>query len=324
MLLVKRGQEVFAVGATCTHYSGPLAEGLIVGDTVRCPLHHACFSLRVRAKRWRLRRSIRIACFGRSASAASSCSCSARSKRSHHRGRERGEERALGGGDRRRRRGGPRGGGDAAARGLHRAAHAARRRRVTPRRSPEPVQGLFGRHGARRMDPAASARVLRVAEDRFGARRARDQRRRRRKTRSSPTAAKPTNTARSCSPPAPSRCGSALPAPSCRTCVICARWTDSRAIIERLGSAKRAVVLGSGFHRARSRQASLKKRGLEVHVVSPDTRPLEKVLGPELGDFIRALHEQNGRRLSPGQAGAEHRRETASRCRTAASSTPIW
>ncbi|MES1256513.1 MAG: FAD-dependent oxidoreductase, partial [Acidobacteriota bacterium] len=68
---------------------------------------------------------------------------------------------------------------------------------------------------------------------------------------------------------------------------------DAHGIIARLATAKRAVVLGSSFIGLEA-AASLRKRGLEVHVVSPARLPLLKVLGPELGGFVKTLHEEKG------------------------------
>src|ERR1700752_3206637 len=46
ILLVATDGGIFAIGAHCTHYHGPLADGLVVGNSVRCPWHHASFDLR--------------------------------------------------------------------------------------------------------------------------------------------------------------------------------------------------------------------------------------------------------------------------------------
>jgi NADPH-dependent 2,4-dienoyl-CoA reductase/sulfur reductase-like enzyme/nitrite reductase/ring-hydroxylating ferredoxin subunit len=289
VILVRRGAELFAIGATCTHYSGPLAEGLLVDDTVRCPWHHACFSLRTGE-------ALR-------APALNSVSCWRVEQRD---GSAFVRERLQGAVPRRAAAPGlPRsvvivGGGaagNAAAETLRREGYAGRLTMLSadesapydrpnlsknylagsapedwiPLRPPE----FYREHD---IDLQLGVRVAaidarsRQVETTKGVRHAYD-------ALLLATGAEPVRLA--------------LPGGDLPHVRYLRTFADSRALVAGALAAKQAVVMGASFIGLEV-AASLRARIMGVHVVGPEARPMEKILGAEVGDFVRTLHEEHG------------------------------
>src|SRR6185295_8187581 len=80
-------------------------------------------------------------------------------------------------------------------------------------------------------------------------------------------------------------------------------FADSRAIVERTQGASRVLVVGASFIGLEV-AASLGTRGIAVDVVAPEHQPLERIMGPEIGRFVRSLHEAHGVTFHLGQTVA--------------------
>ena len=290
VLLARRGNEFFAIGAACTHYGGPLAEGLIVDDTVRCPWHHACFSLRT-GEALRAPALGPVACW----------STELRDGMVFVREKAAATPRArvapapavvrkiviVGGGA----------AGFAAAEMLRRQHFQGDIVMLSDDDAPPvdrpnlskdylagnaPEEWIPLRADAFYSEEAIDLRLKtsvaaldvrarevaladgsRVAYDRLLL----------------ATGAEPVR----------------LPLPGIELPHVHTLRTlgDSRAIIAQAAAARRAVVIGASFIGLEV-AASLRARGLEVHVVAPEKRPMERVLGPQMGDFVRRLHEEHG------------------------------
>jgi apoptosis-inducing factor 3 len=289
VLLVRSGSEIFAIDAHCTHYHGPLADGLVVGESIRCPWHHACFDLRTgeatRAPAFTPLAVWQVACEGDR--------IVVRRKREQPKPRTRGPVDApgriviVGGGA----------AGFAAAETLRRqefrgsivmlsddAAPPVDRPNLSKDylagSAPEdwlPLRpdGFYGEAGIElRLNSNVTsidttARKVIIADG----------------------AAIPYDRLLLATGAEPVR----LPIPGADQPHVhtLRSLADCRAIIASVNGARRAVVIGASFIGLEA-AAALRARDIEVHVVAPEQRPMERVLGAEMGDFVRALHEEHG------------------------------
>ncbi|HEX9945018.1 MAG TPA: FAD-dependent oxidoreductase [Thermoanaerobaculia bacterium] len=286
VLVVRRGEEVFAIGASCTHYGGPLAEGIVVDDTVRCPWHHACFSLRsgeaVRAPALNP-----VACYR----------VDREGDRLYVRDKiEPAPRREAAGPDPVVIVGAGAAGG-VAAETLRKEGYGGRIILIGPENEvpydrPNLSKDYLAGNASEEWIPLHPREFWdeQRVELLLGVR----------ATAIDPGAKKVTLSdgrsldygalilATGAEPVRLSIPGADLPhVHYLRT------LADSRTIIEKASHARRAVVVGTSFIGLEV-AASLRARNVEVTVVGPDERPLGKVLGPQLGDFIRSLHEEHG------------------------------
>ena len=299
VLVARRGDHVFAIGALCTHYGAPLVDGILVDETVRCPWHHACFSLTngeaVRAPAlspvpcWKVeRRDERFFVSRKSAPIAPRPLAGQQPERIV----------IVGAGA----------AGNAAAETLRREGFSGAITMIgaepsvpydRPSLSKEylagsaPAEGIslrtaqfYAEHG---ITLVLGARVTAIEiEDRC--------------VRLETGAAHPYDALLLATGADPVRLqipGSHLPhVYTLRT------MADSAAIIARASSARRAVVIGASFIGLEV-AASLRARKIEVHVVAPSRVPLAPVLGSEVGEFVRRLHEQHGVVFHLGQTTRE-------------------
>jgi apoptosis-inducing factor 3 len=292
VLIARRGNEFFAIGATCSHYSGPLAEGLVVGDTVRCPWHHARFCLRTGEALgapafnpvtcWRIERSggkifVRERIKAEPAKARSRDSASGQAERLV----------IVGGGA----------AGFAAAEMLRREGFSGALTLISadadaPYDRPNCSKDYLAGNAPEDWMPLRPAEFYQdeAIDLRLGTEVAGIDSKNRRVALASgeamafdklllATGAEPVRLD--------------IPGAGEPHVHVLRSLADSRAIIAKTKTARRAVVIGASFIGLEA-AAALRAREIDVHVVAPERRPLERVLGAEYGDMIRALHEEHG------------------------------
>jgi NADPH-dependent 2,4-dienoyl-CoA reductase/sulfur reductase-like enzyme/nitrite reductase/ring-hydroxylating ferredoxin subunit len=288
VLLARRGAEIFAVGAVCTHYGAPLADGLLVGETVRCPWHHACFSLRT-GEALRAPALTPIPCFDVDVADGVVRVRARRAPAPRHVLAPRPDlPRSIvivGGGA----------AGQAAAETLRREGYGGRLTLLSadaspPYDRPNLSKGFLAGASPDSANPLRSAEFYR-AEDielRLGVEVAAIDPERR-QVRLTDGARHGYDALLLATGAEPVRLGAGdLPhVHYLRT------LADSRALVAEASPGCRAVVIGASFIGLEV-TASLRARGVDVHVVAPETIPMQRILGPQLGEHIRRLHEQHG------------------------------
>ncbi len=290
VLLARRGVELFAIGALCTHYGAPLADGLLAGDTVRCPWHHACFSLRTgEALRppalnsvscWRVeqrdgtvyvREKLKDVA-RQSAPVAAGIPASIV---------------IVGGGA----------AGNAAAETLRREGYSGSVVMLSaddsaPYDRPNLSKGYLAGTAPAEWLPLRSLDYYEEQDIilKLGARVAAIDKASRhvQLTDGNRYAYDALLLATGAAPVRIEVPGGDLPhVHYLRT------LSDSRALVAKALASRRAVVIGASFIGLEV-AASLRARNVEVHVVAPETCPMEKILGADVGNFMRKLHEEHG------------------------------